>query len=70
MTTGGDARFVLLCEMAFLWGIAVPLGFVTGLVLHWPAAVVFLFLRCDEVLKAIVSFFRVTSFKWLRDVTG
>lgn len=70
LRAGGDARFVLLCEMAFLWGIAVPLGFVTGLVLHWPAAVVFLFLRCDEVLKAIVSFFRVTSFKWLRDVTG
>ncbi len=69
LRAGGDARFVLVCEMIFLWGVAVPLGFVTGLVLHWPATLVFLFLKCDEILKSVVSFFRVTSFRWLRDVT-
>ena len=69
LRAGGDARFVLVCESLFLWGVAVPLGFLTGLWLHWPAVVVFLFLKCDEILKSVVSFFRIISFKWLRDVT-
>lgn len=69
LRAGGDAKFVLICEVILLWGVAVPLGFVTGLVLGWPAWIVFIFLKCDEILKVIVSVFRVLSFKWLRDIT-
>lgn len=69
LRAGGDAKFVLLCEGVFLWGVAVPLGFVTGLVLGWPAPAVFLCLKCDEILKTVVSSFRILGFKWLRDLT-
>lgn len=69
LRAGGDAKFVLICEVIFLWGVAVPLGFVTGLVLGLPAWLVFLCLKCDEILKVIISTWRIFSFKWLRDVT-
>lgn len=69
LRAGGDARFVFICEAAFLWGVAVPLGFFTGLILGWPAPVVFLFLKCDEILKTIVSTVRLLRFRWLRDIT-
>ncbi|MEM1486122.1 MATE family efflux transporter [Oscillospiraceae bacterium PP1C4] len=69
LRAGGDAKFVLVCETVFLWGIAVPLGFYTGLVLGWPAWIVFLALKCDEILKVIISVWRICGFKWLRDIT-
>ncbi len=70
LRAGGDAKFVLLCEVIFLWLVAVPAGFYTGLVLGWPAAPVFLLLKCDEILKSMVSVVRIVRFRWLRDVTG
>lgn len=69
LRAGGDAKFVFICEVIFLWGFAVPLGFLTGLGLGWPAPAVFFVLRCDEVLKVIVSTVRILRFKWLRDIT-
>lgn len=69
LRAGGDARFVFVCEAAFLWGVAVPLGFLTGLVFGWPAPLVFLFLKSDEILKTVVSTVRLLRFKWLRDIT-
>lgn len=60
---------MLLCEGVFLWGVAVPLGFVTGLSSAGPAPAVFLCLKCDEILKTVVSSFRILGFKWLRDLT-
>ena len=69
LRAGGDAKFVLVCEVIFLWGVAVPLGFFTGLWLGWPAPAVFLVLKCDEILKTVVSSVRICRFRWLRDVT-
>lgn len=69
LRAGGDAKFVFVCEAGFMWAIAIPLGFVTGLVLGWPAPAVFLVLKCDEILKTVVSAFRICGFKWLRDIT-
>lgn len=69
LRAGGDSRFVFICEASFLWGVAVPLGFLTGLVLGWPAPAVFFILKSDEVLKTMVSTVRILRFRWLRDIT-
>ena len=69
LRAGGDARYVLVCELVFLWFVAVPLGFLTGLVLGWPPAAVFLVLKCDEILKTTFSTVRIFRFEWLRDIT-
>lgn len=69
LRAGGDSRFVFILEAVMLWGIAVPLGAITGLILHWPVWLVFFFLKSDEVLKTIFSSIRILKFGWLRDIT-
>ncbi len=66
---GGDTVFAMWLDVIGVWGIAVPLGIVSGIVLLAPIPLVFFLLRSDEVVKAVVCFLRLKSGKWLRNVT-
>lgn len=66
---GGDVHFVLVADVIFMWVLAIPLGFVTGLWLRWPVAAVYLVLKCDEFFKSVIGVIRVISGKWIKDVT-
>jgi len=66
---GGDAKFVMVADIAFMWLIGIPLGAIAGLILGWPVWVVFIILRSDEFFKTIVVLWRVPSGRWLRDLT-
>ena len=66
---GGDAKFVLLNDLIFMWFMAIPGGFFAVLVLDLPIIPVFFILKSDEIIKAFVAIFRVISGKWVRDVT-
>lgn len=67
---GGDARFVLFNDICFLWLLAVPLGFLCGLVWKLPVPLVFVVLRCDLLIKLPVSEWRIRSKRWIKDVTA
>lgn len=66
---GGDARFVLFCDVGFLWLFSIPLGFVAGLVWHWAPPLVYFILKSDEILKIIAAVFRIWSGKWVTNLT-
>jgi len=66
---GGDARFVLLNDIIFMWCVAIPGGFIAVDILGLPIVAVFFIIRCDEIIKSLVSIVRVSSGKWVRDVT-
>lgn len=66
---GGDAKFVMLADVVFLWLISVPLGAVAGLWLGFPVWLVFLILKSDEALKTIFAMRRIWGHGWIRDVT-
>lgn len=66
---GGDAKFVLLNDIIFLWLVAIPCGFLTAFVLKWPIAGVFFVVKIDEIIKSIIAAIRVLSGKWVRNVT-
>lgn len=66
---GGDVRFVLVCDIIFLWLCSVPLGTVAGLYLGLPPAIVYLVLKCDEMLKLIAGTYRIFSGKWVKNLT-
>lgn len=66
---GGDNRFVLFCDVFFLWCIAIPLGFAAGLWFHLAPPVVYLVLRSDEFVKLFIGLPRIWSGRWVRDVT-
>lgn len=66
---GGDTRFVMVMDVIFVWLVAVPLGFITGLVLKWPVALVYIVLKSEDIFKTMVVLRRVPRGKWIRDVT-
>ena len=66
---GGDAKFVLVNDLIFMWLVAIPGGFFVAFVLELPVALVFLVIKCDEILKSLTSVYRVLSGKWVNDVT-
>ncbi len=66
---GADTKFAVLLTSCGMWGINVPLGFFTGLVLGLPAPLVFLSMRIDSLLKIPLQLYRILSGKWIRTVT-
>lgn len=66
---GGDAKFVLINDLIFMWLVAIPGGLFVAFVLELPVALVFLVIKCDEILKSLTSLYRVISGKWVNDVT-
>ncbi len=67
---GGDTRTGLLFDMPCLWGIALPITIVLGLVLKWEFLTVYLLmLLCEDIPKSILCVRHVLSDKWLRVVT-
>jgi putative MATE family efflux protein len=66
---GGDTKTAMIVDVLFLWLAAIPLGAISGFVLGWAPPFVYLMLKSDEFLKNIISFFRLRSGKWIRDIT-
>lgn len=66
---GGDTKTAMIVDVLFLWLAAIPLGAISGFVLGWAPPFVYLMLKSDEFFKNIISFFRLRSGKWIRDIT-
>lgn len=66
---GGDSRFGLLCDTFNMWGYAVPFGFLTAFVFHWPPMVVYFFLCTDKFTKMPWAIRRYRSGRWLKNIT-
>lgn len=66
---GGDTRFAFILDVGTVYLLALPLGAIAGFVLNFPAWAVYLILRCDTLVKAVLGLIRVARGKWQRDVT-
>jgi len=66
---GGDTKFAMFADTAFLWLFSVPLGYYVGLHLGWAPPAVYLVLKSDEFLKVIVCTWRIQRTHWIKDVT-
>ena len=65
---GGDTKFLMVADILFLWLVSIPLGYVTGLVLHLPAFWIYVSLKADWIIKSIWCSFRLVKGKWIRQV--
>lgn len=65
---GGDVKFQMANDMVFLWGLTVPLGFVAAFLLDLPVAAVYACLKCDQVIKAFTSEWRLRTGNWIHDM--
>ena len=66
---GGDAKFVFLNDVLYLWVFCIPVGYLCGIVWKISYVIVFFILRCDDVIKAFAGHYRIHHCNWIHDVT-
>ena len=65
---GGDTKFLMIADVAFLWIASVPLGALCGLVWHLSPFIIYIALKIDWAIKSFICLFRLKSRKWMRKV--
>ena len=68
LRAGGDTRFLMAGDILFLWVASIPLGILTGLVLHWPPFWTYTMLKIDQIIKCVWCYFRLRSRKWMKKI--
>lgn len=66
---GGDTKILMVADNIFLWLLSVPLGILAGFLLHMPAFWIYLFLKIDQIAKAIWCVIRLRSGKWIKKIS-
>ena len=61
----GDSVFLMYADVVFQWVASLPLGAITGLVLHLDPSIVLLALKVDNFIKAVVLTYRLSGDKWI-----
>ena len=65
---GGDTAFVFKNDMIFVFLVVLPSAVIAAY-FGAPPWIVFAFLKCDQLLKCIVAYFKINSFNWVKDLT-
>ncbi len=68
LRSGGDTMFCLIVDAITVWIVGVPLAFLGGYVLRLPIHWVFLMVYGEEIVKFFLSFRRVNSNVWAKNV--
>lgn len=68
LRAGGDTKFLMAGDILFLWVASIPLGYLAGLVLHWPPFWIYTMLKIDQIIKCVWCFFRLRSRKWMKKI--
>lgn len=70
LRAGGDTRFLMVGDILFLWVASIPLGYLAGLVFHWPSFWIYVMLKIDQIIKCFWCTFRLKSGKWMKKIKG
>ncbi len=65
----GETEFVLYNDSIFMWLIVIPSAAVCAFLIKTPPVIVFIALKCDQILKCGVAFVKVNLMKWGRELT-
>ncbi len=66
---GGDSKFGFFCDTIVMWGIVVPLGFISAFVLKLPVIAVYFIISLDEFCKLPAVYINYKKYKWVKDLT-
>jgi putative MATE family efflux protein len=66
--SGGNISFVFKNDTIFVFLVVIPSAII-ALSLNAPAWIVFLCLKCDQILKCLVAAIVVNRFKWMKNLT-
>jgi putative MATE family efflux protein len=65
---GGNISFVFRNDFIFVFFVVIPSSII-AMLLKAPAWVVFLCLKCDQILKCFVALVVINRFRWIKDLT-
>ncbi|MGA5362595.1 MATE family efflux transporter [Streptomyces purpurascens] len=66
LRAGGDTVYILRADLGCQWLIAIPLTFMAALVWDLPFPLVFVAINSEEIVKAVISGYRVYRRKWVK----
>lgn len=68
LRSGGDTKYAMLMDIIMVWGVAVPLAFISVLVWHLPIYWVITIVFTHEILKMFFLTHRYRTKKWLKNM--
>ncbi|WP_087020669.1 MATE family efflux transporter [Thaumasiovibrio subtropicus] len=69
LRAGGDNQFCLIQDTVAQWGVGVPLVALLAFVTPVPIAVIYMAVFAEEVVKIVLSTWRIASRRWLTNHT-
>ncbi len=66
---GGATHFVLINDLIFVWLIVIPLSMFMAFVIGAPTWIIFICLKCDQILKCAVAVVKVNRYDWVKKLT-
>lgn len=69
LRSGGDTVMSLILDVAFLWGLSIPLLALATKLTDWPIHILYLITLVDELCKFIFGLRRFKTGKWIRNLT-
>lgn len=60
----GDARFPFYVALFFMWGVAIPIGYLLGITLEMGLLGIWIGFASDEWLRGLVNAWRWKSRRW------
>lgn len=63
---GGSPKVQMYNDIIFMWGIVLPLSLLGAFVWNFSPVVVFIFLKCDQVLKCGTAFVVCNRYRWIK----
>ncbi|WP_246061524.1 MATE family efflux transporter [Paenibacillus oralis] len=66
---GGDSKFGFWCDTIVMWGIILPLSYISAFVWHLPPIALYAVISLDEIVKMPAALMRYRQFKWVKNIT-
>jgi Na+-driven multidrug efflux pump len=70
LRSGGDTRYSATINICCMWGVGIPLVYISALWWQWPLYLVFLISMSEEVVKAGFLIYRLLLRKWLNNLVS
>ncbi len=67
--SGGDTRYGMIVDTIFTFGFTLPLAALSAFVFGWPAAVTFVCLKLDQIIKCLPNGIKLNRYNWIKVLT-
>ena len=65
LRNGGDTRFLMVADIAFMWLASIPLGYLAGYVWHMSPFWIYALLKIDYIIKTVWCTIRLKNKTWI-----